>query len=107
MNITKTVLKRPVTTVLCVLCLMVFGFISLFSSTMELTPEMNMPMMVISTVYVGASPEDVDELLTKPVENEVGQLVVWIPLPLFPVKILPWCCCSTTTARIWIRRIRI
>lgn len=74
MNITKTVLKRPVTTVLCVLCLMVFGFISLFSSTMELTPEMNMPMMVISTVYVGASPEDVDELLTKPVENEVGQL---------------------------------
>ncbi len=74
MNITKTVLKRPVTTVLCVLCLMVFGCISLFSSTMELTPEMNMPMMVISTVYVGASPEDVDELLTKPVENEVGEL---------------------------------
>lgn len=74
MNITKTVLKRPVTTVLCVLCLMVFGCISLFSSTMELTPELNMPMMVISTVYVGASPEDVDELLTKPVENEVGQL---------------------------------
>lgn len=74
MNLTKTVLKRPVTTVLCVLCLMVFGFISLFSSKMELTPEMNMPMMVISTVYVGASPEDVDELLTKPIEDEVGQL---------------------------------
>lgn len=74
MNLTKTVLKRPVTTVLCVLCLMVFGFISLFSSKMELTPEMNMPMMVISTIYVGASPEDVDELLTKPIEDEVGQL---------------------------------
>ena len=74
MNLTKTVLKRPVTTVLCVLCLMVFGFISLFSSKMELTPEMNMPMMVISTIYVGASPEDVDELLTKPIEDEIGQL---------------------------------
>lgn len=74
MNLTKTVLKRPVTTVLCVLCLMVFGFISLFSSKMELTPEMNMPMMVISTIYVGASPEDVDDLLTKPIEDQVGQL---------------------------------
>ncbi len=74
MNLTKTVLKRPVTTVLCVLCLMVFGFISLFSSKMELTPEMNMPMMVISTIYVGASPEDVDELLTKPIEDEIDQL---------------------------------
>lgn len=74
MNLTKTVLKRPVTTVLCVLCLMVFGFISLFSSKMELTPEMNMPMMVISTIYVGASPEDVDELLTKPIEDAIGQL---------------------------------
>lgn len=74
MNLTKTVLKRPVTTVLCVLCLMVFGFISLFSSKMELTPEMNMPMMVISTIYVGASPEDVDDLLTRPIEDQVGQL---------------------------------
>ena len=41
---------------------------------MELTPEMNMPMMVVSTVYVGASPEDIDELITKPIEEEVGQL---------------------------------
>lgn len=74
MNLTKLVLKRPVTTVLCVLCLIVFGFMAIFNSKLELTPDMNMPMMVISTIYPGASPEDIDELVTKPIENEVSIL---------------------------------
>ena len=67
MSLTKFVLRRPVTAVLCVLCLLVFGIKALTSSKMELTPEMNMPMMVVSTVYVGASPEDIDERITKPI----------------------------------------
>lgn len=74
MSLTKSVLRRPVTAVLCVLCLVVFGLNALTSAKQELTPEMNMPMIVISTVYVGASPEDIDELVTKPIEDEVGQL---------------------------------
>ncbi len=74
MSLTKLVLKRPVTTVLCVLCLIVFGGLSILNSKLELTPEMEMPMMVISTVYVGASPEDMDELVTKPIEDEVSTL---------------------------------
>lgn len=74
MNITKLVLKRPVTTVLAILCLFVFGLSSVLNSTMELTPEMNIPMMVISTVYGGASPDDISELITKPIEDEVGTL---------------------------------
>ncbi len=74
MNLTRTVLRRPVTTVLCVLCLIVFGGLSIFNSKLELTPEMEMPMMVISTLYVGASPEDINDLVTKPIEDEVSIL---------------------------------
>ncbi len=74
MDLTRTVLKRPVTTVLCVLCLVVFGLLSVFNSKLELTPEMEMPMMIISTVYAGANPEDIDELITKPIEDEVSTL---------------------------------
>ena len=44
MNLTKIVLKRPVTTVLCVLCLVVFGLLSVFNAKLELTPEMEMPI---------------------------------------------------------------
>ena len=48
MGLTKKVLKRPVTTVLVVLCLIVFGLSSIFSSQLELIPEMDMPMLIIS-----------------------------------------------------------
>ncbi|MDO4327912.1 MAG: efflux RND transporter permease subunit [Lachnospiraceae bacterium] len=74
MGITKFVLKRPVTAVLSILCLIVFGFQSLSGMSMELTPDMDMSMMIIFTTYSGASPEDVNELITKPLEDAVGTL---------------------------------
>ena len=74
MNVTKTVLKRPVTTLMVILCLLVFGLTSVLSSKLELIPPMDMPMLVVSTVYPGASPEDVDELVSQPIEDETGTL---------------------------------
>ncbi len=74
MGLTKKVLKRPVTTILVVLCLIVFGLSSVFSSRLELTPEMEMPMLVVNAIYPGASPDDVEELVTKLIEDEVGTL---------------------------------
>ena len=62
MGLTKSVLKRPVTTVLAVLCLIVFGLQSVLSAKMELMPTMDMPMLIIATIYPGASPEDVNDL---------------------------------------------
>ena len=77
MGLTKYVLKRPVTTVLAILCLVVFGLSSVTSSKLELIPEMNMPMMLVSTVYPGASPDDINELVTGPIEDQVGILYVY------------------------------
>ncbi len=74
MNITRSVLKRPVTTVMVVLCLIVFGLTSVLSAKLELTPTMEMPMLVIFTLYPGASPDDVNELVTQPIEDETGTL---------------------------------
>ena len=74
MKITRFVLKRPVTTLLGVLCLIFFGLMSLISARLELTPEINMPMLVVTTVYPGAGPEDVNELITKPIEEQVNTL---------------------------------
>ncbi len=74
MGLTKTVLKRPVTVVMVVLCLIVFGLQSVLNAKLELTPSMEMPMLIISTIYPGASPEDVTELVTKEIENDLGSL---------------------------------
>ena len=73
-SLAKKVLKRPVTTVLVVLCLIFFGGMSLLNQKLELIPEINMPMLIITTVYPGAGPEDVAELVTKPIEEEVNTL---------------------------------
>ena len=74
MGLTKTVLKRPVTTLIVVLCLIVFGVTSVTSNKLELMSEINMPMLIISAIYPGASPEDVEELVVKQIEDEVGTL---------------------------------
>lgn len=74
MGLTKTVLKRPVTTLIVVLCLIVFGFTSVTSNKLELMSALEMPMLIVTAIYPGASPEDVEALVVKPIEDEVGVL---------------------------------
>lgn len=74
MGITKSVLRRPVTTFLVVLCLLVFGVSSFLGSKMELIPKMEMPMLVVYATYPGANPEDVNTLVTQPIEDSLGTL---------------------------------
>lgn len=74
MGLTKLVLKRPVSTVLAILCLVVFGISSVTKSPLELMPDMNMSMMIVMTSYPGASPDDVNELVTKPIEDKASTL---------------------------------
>lgn len=74
MGITKFVLKRPVTTVMALLCLLVFGISSVFSATLEQMPDTDQPMLIISASYSGAGPEDICELVTEPIEDAVGTL---------------------------------
>lgn len=68
MNLTKLALKRPVSMALIVLALVVFGISSIPGFRLELTPDMEMPMLLVYTIYAGADPESVEELVTKEVE---------------------------------------
>lgn len=74
MNLTKTALKRPVSCVLIVVALVVFSISSLLGFKLELTPSMELPMLIAVAVYPGADPETVDELVTKVVENAGSSL---------------------------------
>ena len=74
MNLTRTVLRRPVATFMVILSLIVFGMNSVLSSKLELTPDMEMPMLIVFATYAGASPDDIDELVVKPIEDSVGTL---------------------------------
>ncbi|MFR4551589.1 MAG: efflux RND transporter permease subunit [Clostridiaceae bacterium] len=74
MGLTRYVLKRPVTTILALLCILVFGISSVFSATLEQMPDTDQPMLIVRASYSGATPEDMDELVTKPIEDQVSTL---------------------------------
>lgn len=73
-NLTRIVLKRPVTVIMCLLCLLLFGFSAVRNSRQELTSEMDMPILMVMTSYSGAQPKDVDELLSQEIESASASL---------------------------------
>lgn len=74
MFFTKYVLKRPITVIMALLCLVVFGVSSIFSAKLEQMPDTNTPMLIIMASYSGTNPEDMDELVTQPIEDAVSTL---------------------------------
>ncbi|MGM9525718.1 MAG: efflux RND transporter permease subunit [Peptococcaceae bacterium] len=74
MNLTRLALKRPVSAVLLIIMIVVFGISSFASLEQELTPEMESPMLLVMTIYSGANPEDVEDLITSKIEDRVSTL---------------------------------
>jgi HAE1 family hydrophobic/amphiphilic exporter-1 len=68
-SLTKLALKRPVSALLIVLALFVFGISSVFGFKMELTPDIEMPMLFVMTYFQGGDPETTQELVTKVIED--------------------------------------
>lgn len=66
---TKLCLKRPVSTIIIIIALLIFGLSSIPQMNMQLTPDMEMPMIIVYTVYPQASPEEVDKLVTQELEK--------------------------------------
>lgn len=74
MSLTKLALRRMVSVIICIGALIVFGLGSVFTSPMELTPNIEMPMLIVITTYPGAGPEDVESLVTSEIEDAVSTL---------------------------------
>lgn len=72
MNLSALSIKRPVTMIMLTLALIIFGFVSLPRLAIDLMPELNIPVAVVVTSVNGASPTEVENLVTKPLENALG-----------------------------------
>jgi HAE1 family hydrophobic/amphiphilic exporter-1 len=68
-KITDLSIRRPVTVVVVCLALAVLGLFSLGRLPIDMIPDISFPMIVIYTSYPGVSPEEVEEKLTKTIEN--------------------------------------
>ena len=69
MKITDLSIRRPVTVIVICLALAVLGTFSLGRLPIDMIPDISFPMIVIYTSYTGVSPEEMEENLTKTIEN--------------------------------------
>lgn len=72
MSIVDVAVKRPVTVWMFTLAILLFGFVSLSRLSLNLLPELSYPTLTIRTDYVGAAPGEVEQLVSKPIEEAVG-----------------------------------
>ncbi|MBS4960950.1 MAG: efflux RND transporter permease subunit [Clostridiales bacterium] len=70
----KTSIKRPVTTIMILLMTILAGFIGLSGLKMDLMPSIDIPIAIVSTTYVGAGPEEIENMITKPIEEALGSV---------------------------------
>lgn len=69
-----TFIRRPVFTTMLVLLLVVFGIRSYPEIGVDLNPDVDLPIVSVRVTYDGASPEEMETLITKPIENRVSQV---------------------------------
>jgi len=72
MNIARFSVRRPVMTVMAVLIVIIVGGVSLSRLSIDLMPDITYPTVSISTDYENASPEEVEELITRPIEEAMS-----------------------------------
>ena len=65
-------IRRPVFATMVIMSFMVLGVVSLGRLGIDLFPEVNFPFVNIGVVYPGASPEEVETLVTRPIEDAVA-----------------------------------
>ncbi len=74
MNLARLSVKNPVTVNTVMITVIVVGLYCLSRLPREYLPDLTFNMAVINTVYPGTSPEDVEKLITIPIEDEIKDI---------------------------------
>jgi len=74
MSLAKFSVTKRVTISMLVLIIILFGFISFQKLGLDLMPDLEFPVLTISTTYEGAAAEDVEQLVTRPIEQAVSTI---------------------------------
>ena len=74
MSIYSASVKRPVTTILIFVAMMVIGLYSLTRLPVDLYPEIELPFVSVLTTYPGASASDIESNVTRPLEDALNSV---------------------------------
>ena len=72
MKIIDFSIRRPVTIAMIFVATVVFGFVALNRLNIRLLPEISYPTLTVQTEYPDAAPAEVENFVTRPLEEAVG-----------------------------------
>lgn len=72
MNIAQFSVHRPIFTIMVVLIVVILGGVSLLRLPIDLMPDISYPTISISCDYENAAPEEIEELITRPIEQAMS-----------------------------------
>ncbi|MEW9669550.1 efflux RND transporter permease subunit [Ammoniphilus sp. 3BR4] len=74
MNLSELSIRRPVTVWMIIVAMLIFGFVSFPKMAVDLYPELNLPVAVVVTSVDGGTPAEVENLVTKPIEEALASV---------------------------------
>src|SRR5438876_813702 len=72
MSLSDVAIKRPVFTSMMALCLIVLGIMGARRLGTDLFPDVTFPVVIVTTVYKGAGPGEIETQVTKPLEDSIA-----------------------------------
>ncbi|MDR3710181.1 MAG: efflux RND transporter permease subunit [Capsulimonadaceae bacterium] len=72
MGLTKLAIARPIAILALISSALILGILSYFNMPAELNPQVDFPAVTISTTYAGTSPQEMETLITKPIEDSIS-----------------------------------
>lgn len=72
MNLTRTSVKRPLTIIMVFLIIIMFGYIGYVKMPANLMPNIEIPVVMVTTQWTGAGPEDIDEQVSEKIEEKLA-----------------------------------
>src|SRR5690625_2864375 len=74
MKLVSLSVRRPVGVIMIVLAIIALGFVSARNLVIDLFPKIDFPVAVIATTYQDAAPEDVENLISRPLEASISSI---------------------------------
>ncbi|OHD65204.1 MAG: hypothetical protein A2176_14210 [Spirochaetes bacterium RBG_13_51_14] len=74
MNIARLAIKRPIFITSIVMIILFTGFISITRLGVDLFPDVQFPYVIVQTTYTGSAPEEIENLISKPIEDEISSI---------------------------------
>lgn len=74
MSIAEFSIRRPVTTIMCFVSLVVIGLIASFRLPLEALPDISAPFLFVQIPYTGSTPEEVERTIIRPVEESLATM---------------------------------